>query len=159
MIFQTMQLIAVPWQWTSYIHCMPLSMKWKMRVRLLPLSSSCPSLTNSIVLDQTKLPSSTPFHQTDIDSNEYKFLVHTAPLFRNLPNPKNLTITAMSLDDLKNKSSKLSISLSSHIFILNQPPLKPFLQPQNQPLCPHPTPCNNFQTLTWPKAVQTFPTN
>ena len=157
MIFQMMQLIAVPWQWTSYIRCMPPSTKWKMRVRLLLLSSSCTSLISSIVLDQAKLPS--PFHRTDINSNEYKFLVHTAPLFRNLPYPKNLTVTAMSLDDLKNKSSKLSISLLSHIFILNHPPLKPFLQPQNQPLCPHPTPCNNFQTLTWPKTVQTFPTN
>ena len=159
MIFQMTQLIAVRWQWTSYICCMPPSTKWKTQVRLHLLSSSSTLPISSTVLDPGKLPSSTPFHRTDNDSNEYKFIVHTAPLFCNFPNPKNLTVTPMSLDDLKNKSSKLTNSLLSHTFIITTILSKSFLPPQNQQHYPHPTPCNDFQTPIWLKAVRMFPTN
>ena len=62
--------------------------------------------TTSVVLDlhPSKYASCTPFHRTDVDTNEFKFVVHTAPLFQNLPNPNNLSVRTMSLSDLKTSS-------------------------------------------------------
>ena len=55
-------------------------------------------------LDPAKYPATTPFHRTDVDSNEYKFVVNTKPLFQNLPNPRNLKVSSLSLADLKSTS-------------------------------------------------------
>jgi hypothetical protein len=38
-------------------------------------------------LDLSKHPASTPFHRTDVDTDWFKFVVNTTPLFHNLPNP------------------------------------------------------------------------
>lgn len=61
-------------------------------------------LTNTD-LDQSKYPATTPFYRTDVDCNEFKFVINSQPLFCNLPNPRNLTISAMSLEELKNTSN------------------------------------------------------
>jgi len=55
-------------------------------------------------LDPSKHPASTPFHRTDVDTDRFKFVVNTSPLFRNLPNPGKLAVRAMTLDDLKSGS-------------------------------------------------------
>jgi hypothetical protein len=56
-------------------------------------------------LDVSKHPATTPFHRTDVDSNEYKIIVNTKPLFRNLPDPRNLAVSALPLSDLRSTSS------------------------------------------------------
>jgi hypothetical protein len=55
-------------------------------------------------LDPSKWPASTPFHRTDVDTDRYKFLISTAPLFRDLPIPGKLPVRAMTMDDLKSVS-------------------------------------------------------
>lgn len=55
-------------------------------------------------LDPAKLPSVTPFKCTDVDSNEYKFIASTKPIFQNLPNHGNFSVCGMLLDDLKSSS-------------------------------------------------------
>lgn len=62
-------------------------------------------------LDESKYPNSTPFHRTDVDSDEYKFVINTNPIFCNLPNPKNMTVSAMSLNDLKTTSTSLLLTI------------------------------------------------
>jgi hypothetical protein len=71
----------------------------------------------SIVLDLelSKQATATPFHRTDLDCDEFHILAHTKPLFRNLPNPGNLTVRAMSLAELKS-SSKCYTKILTYIF-------------------------------------------
>jgi hypothetical protein len=64
-------------------------------------------------LDVSKHPNATPFHRTDLDCDEFHILAHTKPLFRNLPNPGNLTVHAMSLAELKTSSKHYTIILTS----------------------------------------------
>ena len=58
-------------------------------------------------LEQSKRPGTTPFYQIDINPNEYRFVVNTAPIFCNLPNPCNFLIPTMSLEKLKTTSKSL----------------------------------------------------
>ena len=55
-------------------------------------------------LDPSKCPASTPFHRTDVDADRFKFLISTAPLFRDFPVPGKLPVRAMTMDDLKSAS-------------------------------------------------------
>lgn len=64
-------------------------------------------------LDISKHPATTPFHRTDVDSNEYKIIVNTKPLFRNLPDPRNLAVTALPLSDLRSTSSVFLSSITA----------------------------------------------
>jgi hypothetical protein len=66
-------------------------------------------------LELSKQATATPFHRTDFDCDEFHILAHTKPLFRNLPNPGNLTVRAMSLAELKS-SSKCYTKILTYLF-------------------------------------------
>lgn len=57
-------------------------------------------------LDSSKLPNTIAFLRTDVDSNEFKIVASTKPIFQNLPHPGNFPVHGMTLNDLK-QSSKL----------------------------------------------------
>ena len=58
-------------------------------------------LIHNADLDLSKCPTSTPFHHTDVDTNCFKFIINSRPLFRDLPIPRKLLVCAMMMEDLK----------------------------------------------------------
>ena len=52
-------------------------------------------------LDPSKCPASTPLHRTDVDTDHFKFVINSRPLFRDLPVPGKLPVRAMTMEDLK----------------------------------------------------------
>lgn len=92
-------------------------------------------------LDVSKQAASTPFHRTDVDTNKFKFLIHMRSLFRNLPNPGNLSVRAMTLNDLKSSSNFSYLIFSYHTSYFS------FFQ-QNPPLFHVPPWATNMKHLT-----------